>query len=160
MMQGKGICYWHAPIRVLYKNISNRSMNKKLKKLVLAYQASVRTAVELMQQSGIPLPITSGDWIANEIPAQGELVGGVTYYKHGAGCLVDLPSGAVDFDFGTLGEIDGFDAWRLAKFAGSEFAKYEFETKEEIETSFQSAVKSGSLVSCGYIPARVRRGQP
>jgi hypothetical protein len=126
-------------------------MNKKLKKLVLAYQASVRTAVELMQQSGIRLPVNSSDWIATEIPAHGELVGGVTYYKHGAGCLVDLPSGAVDFDFGSLGEIDGFDEWRLAKFAGSEFAKYGFETKDEIETSFQSAVKSGSLVSSGYI---------
>lgn len=135
-------------------------MNKKLKKLVLAYQASVRTAVELMQQSGIPLPVTSSEWIATEIPAHGELVGGVTYYKHGAGCLVDLPSGAVDFDFGSLGEIDGFDAWRLAKFAGSEFAKYGFDTKEEIETSFQSAVKSGSLVSSGYIlyyPTELKR---
>lgn len=125
-------------------------MNKKLKKLVLAYQASVRTAVELIQQSGILLPVTSRDWITTEIPAHGELVGGVTYYKHGNGCLVDLPSGTVDFDFGRLGEIDGFDAWRLAEFAGSEFAKYGFETKEEIETSFQSAVKSGSLVSSGY----------
>lgn len=126
-------------------------MNKKLKKLVLAYQASVRTAVKLMQQSGIPLPVTSSEWIATEIPVHGELVGGVTYYKHGSGYLVDLPSGAVDFDFGSLGEIDGFDAWRLARFAGSEFAKYGFETKEEIETSFQGAVKSGSLVSSGYI---------
>lgn len=131
-------------------------MNKKLKKIVLAYQASVRAAVELMQESGIPLPITSSDWIATEIPAHGELVGGVTYYKHGAGCLVDLPSGAVDFDFGRLGEIDGFDAWRLATFAGSEFAKYGFETKEEIDTSFQSAVKSGSLVSSGHILYYVR----
>jgi len=140
-----------APIGAIYKQISNRSMNKKLKKLVLAYQASVRTAVKLMQQSGIPLPVTSSEWIATEIPVHGELVGGVTYYKHGSGYLVDLPSGAVDFDFGSLGEIDGFDAWRLARFAGSEFAKYGFETKEEIETSFQGAVKSGSLVSSGYI---------
>lgn len=126
-------------------------MDKKLKKLISDYQASVRTAVELLQRSGIPLPVTSHGWFETSIPTRGELKGGVSYYKHGYGCLVDLPSGSVDFDFGSMGEIDGFDTWRLVKFAGSECAKYGFETKDAIEKSFDAAVKSGSLVSSGYI---------
>lgn len=126
-------------------------MDKKLKKLISDYQASVRTAVELIQRSGIKLPVTSHDWVETSIPAHGKLDGGINYYKHGYGCLVELPSGSVDFDFGRMGEIDGFDAWRLVKFADSEWAKYEFESKDAIEISFDAAVKSGSLVFSGYI---------
>lgn len=124
-------------------------MDKKLKKLISGYQASVRTAVELIASSGLPLPVTSRSWAEADIPAHGELVGGVSYCKHGNGCLVDLPSGSVDFDFGELGEIDGFDSWRLTKFAGSELAKYGFETKSAFETSFEGAVTSGEFFSPG-----------
>ena len=126
-------------------------MDKKLKKLISDYQASVRTAVELILQSGIPLPVSSREWVEADIPAHGELEGGVSYYKHGNGCLVDLPSGSVDFDFGKIGEIDGFDSWRLVKFARSELAKYGFETEDTIEKSFEAAVKAGSLTSSGYV---------
>jgi hypothetical protein len=126
-------------------------MDKKLKKLISDYQVSVRTAVELIERSGIPLPVTSRGWVDTDIPAHGELEGGVSYHKHGNGCLVDLPLGSVDFDFGKVGEIDGFDCWRLVKFSGSELAKYGFETKDAVEKSFEAAVKSGSLASSGYI---------
>jgi hypothetical protein len=126
-------------------------MDKKLKKLISDYQASVRTAVELIERSGIPLPVTSRGWVDTDIPAHDELEGGVSYYKHGNGCLVDLPSGSVDFDFGKIGEIDGFDSCRLVKFSRSELAKYGFESEDAVEKSFEAAVKSGSLVSSGYI---------
>lgn len=33
---------------------------------------------------------------------------------HALGCLITLKSGEIDFDFGDLGEIDGFDAYRLS----------------------------------------------
>jgi hypothetical protein len=80
-------------------------MDTQLKHLIFAYQASVRTAVEIMQRSGIPLPTTCGDWVETDIPNSGELEGGIRYVKHGIGCKVDLPTGPVDFDFGRLGEI-------------------------------------------------------
>jgi hypothetical protein len=126
-------------------------MDKKLKKLISDYQTSVRTAIELIYRSGISLPDTAHDWVDTDICAQGELEGGVSYYKHGHGCLVDLPAGSVDFDFGCLGEIDGFDPWRLVKFAGSELARYGFENKDAVDRSFDAAVKSKELVSSGHI---------
>jgi len=125
-------------------------MDKKLKKLILDYQASVRTAVEIVQRSGIPLPLTSWDWIETNIPDYGELAGEIGYYKHGCGCKVYLPTGPVDFDFGRMGEIDEFDDWRLVNFASSKLSEYGFETKGEIEKIFEAAVKSGALASSGY----------
>jgi hypothetical protein len=126
-------------------------MDKKLKHLVFDYQASVRTAVEVMQRSGIPLPLTCENWVETDIPKHGELEDGIRYFKHGHGCKVYLTTGPVDFDFGRLGEIDGFDVWRLVNFAGSKLADYGFETNAAVEESFRAAVKSGSLVSSGYI---------
>lgn len=129
---------------------SEGDMDKKLKKLISGYQASVRTAVEIMQRSGIPLPITCHDWTETDIPAQGELEGGISYFKHGFGCEVSLPAGPVDFDFGRIGEIDGFDLWRLVKFASPNLIAYGFESNDAVEKSFEAAVKSGSLVSSPY----------
>ena len=125
-------------------------MNNRLAKLIFDYQTSVRTALNLMQQSGIPLPLTSVDWIKTDIPPHGELEGGISYFKHGYGCAVSLPTGKIDFDFGDKGEIDGFDLWRLLNFAGFRLAEYGFDTKDALEGSFKAAAESGSLVYSGY----------
>jgi len=122
-------------------------MDKRLKKLIADYQARVRQAVELMARSGIPIPVTSNDWVENSIPYCGKLNGDVEYFKHGIGCEVKLAAGPVEFDFGRLGEIDGFDAWRLGKFAGSSLTSYGFESEVAIEKSFEAAVKSGEVKS-------------
>ncbi|MEX0161698.1 hypothetical protein MRBLPD1_000152 [Pseudomonas brassicacearum] len=126
-------------------------MNNQLINLISDYQSSVRTAVELMQQSGIPLPLSCTDWLETDIPQQGELEGGIRYFKHGYGCAVSLPTGKVDFDFGEQGEIGGFDIWRLAGFAGTRLTEYGFDTEDALKGSFQAAVKAGSLVYSGYI---------
>jgi hypothetical protein len=111
----------------------------------------VRTAVEIMQRSGVPLPVTCHDWTETDIPARGELDGGIGYFKHGFGCEANLPTGPVDFDFGRIGEIDGFDLWRLVKFAGPNLVDYGFESSDAVEKSFDAEVKSGSLVSSPYL---------
>ncbi|UOD32160.1 hypothetical protein INH39_11090 [Massilia violaceinigra] len=134
-------------------------MNKNLKNLISNYQASVRAAVDIMQRSGIPLPTTSSDWINTDIPGRGELEGGIAYFKHGFGCHVNLPAGPVDFDFGERGETDGFDLWRLVKFAGPALATYGFATQDEVKECFEAAVNSGSLVSSGYILYHVAGAQ-
>ena len=111
------------------------------------YQGNVRKAVELMQKSGIPMPVSCRAWVDTDLSTLAELKNGISYYKHGYGCEVDLPTGSVDFDFGRMGEIDGFNLWWLSKFAGAEFAKYGFQTKEELSAAFFTAVKSGALIS-------------
>jgi len=126
-------------------------MNEQLAKLVSDYQASVRTAVELLEASGIPRPTSNDHWVGYGIPHNGTLVGGVTYFKHGYGCRVDLPDGAVDFDFGEQGQIDGFDAWRLAGYARGRLREYGFPNEASLNEAFAAAAASGSLVHSGYI---------
>lgn len=125
-------------------------MNRQLAHLISDYQKGVNTALHLLQQSGIQLPLTCVDWADSDIPGHGELEGGIRYYKHGYGCAVSLPTGEVDFDFGEKGEIDGFDLWRLSRFAETRLAEYGFETMAALEKSFVDAANLGSLVCEGY----------
>ncbi|MBB3802564.1 hypothetical protein FHR47_002831 [Xanthomonas arboricola] len=126
-------------------------MNSNLACLISDYQSAVRKAVELMRNSGIDLPATNRDWAANGIPQRGTLTGDVPYFKHGYGCSVKLPSGAVDFDFGVHGETHGFDLWRLASFAGQRLPEYGFRTEAALNDCFKAELAAGSLVYSGYI---------
>ncbi|WP_377707742.1 DUF6896 domain-containing protein [Pseudomonas protegens] len=126
-------------------------MNPHLAHLVSDYQASIRTAVELMQQSAIPLPASNADWVGTDIPDQGELAGGIRYFKHGYGCAVHLPTATVSFDFGEQGEIDGVTLSRLAGFAENRLVEYGFTDEDELKHCFDNEVAAGSLVYSGYI---------
>lgn len=126
-------------------------MNRDLARLIADYQASVRDAIGLLKKSGIPLPATNTEWTGIDIPNRGELDGGISYFKHGYGCAVRLPGGAVDFDFGAHGEIDGFDAWRLASFAGEKLHEYGFANEAMLDACFKDEVAAGSLIYSGYI---------
>ena len=126
-------------------------MNNRLAILISDYQANVTSAVDLMQRSGIPRPLTNTDWVVTDIPQRGELEGGVRYFKHGYGCAVHLPTGTVDFDFGAQGEISGFDAWRLAGFAGDRLSAYGFADEDALTECFNAEVAAGALVYSGYI---------
>ena len=85
------------------------------------------------------------------IPSRGDLGGGVCYHKHGYGFAVHARSWHVDFDFGDAGQIDGFDAWRLASFAGGKLAKYGFASVDELRCAFAAAVDACELRYSGYI---------
>jgi hypothetical protein len=126
-------------------------VNKQLASLIFDYQGSVRTAAVLMQRSGIRMPFSSAHWVETDIPACGELEGGIHYFKHGFGCAVSLSTGEVDFDFGEQGEIGGFDVWRLIRFAGVRLAEYGFDTEDALKECFNAAVTAGSLVYSGRI---------
>ena len=91
------------------------------------------------------------DWIALDIPQIGELNGGVGYFKHGAGCAVQLPDGPVDFDFGSAGEIDGFNAGRLSIFARNQPHDYGFASEKEVTKVFDAEVKSGRIRYSGNV---------
>ena len=126
-------------------------MDNKLAVLISDYQASVGAAVDLMQRSGIPRPLTNTNWVETDIPQRGELEGRVSYFKHGYGCEVSLPTGTVYFNFGARGEISGFDAWRLASFAGDKLSEYGFIDEDALTECFEAEVAAGSLVYSGYI---------
>lgn len=126
-------------------------MEARLAKLIAAYQAAILAAVSLMVSSGIPRPKSNMEWACMDIPQKGTLSSGITYYKHGYGCAVHLPSGIVDFDFGAQGQIDGFDVWRLSVFAGDELSSYGFDSEQQLKDIFKEAVHEGALIHSDYI---------
>lgn len=126
-------------------------MNSNLRCLILAYQSAVCEVLALMQGSGIKQPITNIEWACMDIPQLSKLIGGIPYFKHGFGCKLKLPRGAVDFDFGEQGQINGFDLWRLLDFAGSRLFEYGFSSEAALKQRFEDEVKAGRLVYSGYI---------
>lgn len=126
-------------------------MDQRLLTLINDYFGAVSSVVQLLEQSGIARPSSNTDWACSAIPQMGVLVGEVKYFKHGYGCTVHLKGGAVDFDFGAKGEINGFDAWRLASFSEGRLARYGFMSKKELDACFDAEVAAGALVYSGYI---------
>ncbi|MBI4752701.1 MAG: hypothetical protein HY774_29785 [Acidobacteria bacterium] len=124
--------------------------------LIRDYQNAVRTAVTLLEASGIARPTSSTAWVGVDIPEIGELSGGVPYFKHGFGCAVYLPSGKVDFDFGDEGQIDGFTCNRLLGFVNGQVARYGLASVQAFEATFQAAVQTGDIVPSGYILCYLR----
>ncbi|WP_413144048.1 DUF6896 domain-containing protein [Burkholderia cepacia] len=120
-------------------------MSDKFRRLIIEYKNAILESLVVMQRSGIRMPASSYDWVYMEIPMVGELEGGGCYRKHGVGCDVNLPEKSVDFDFGENGEIDGFDAWRLAEFAGMNLRKYGFNTAEELDRYVDFLTSEGVL---------------
>ncbi|KQT36002.1 hypothetical protein [Methylophilus sp. Leaf414] len=126
-------------------------MNLSLAKLIHDYQLAVHEAVKLIVDSGIQKPSTPAEWVENDIPQVGKLKHGIKYFKHGFGCVVHLPSGKVDFDFGAEGQIDGFDLWRLTGFATDRLKEYGFLTEADLKEAFSHEIKAGNIVQSDYI---------
>lgn len=124
-------------------------MNNELSCLINDYQKSIKSAVVIMQRSGIQMPFSRVSWVKMDIPLCGELDGGITYSKHGAGCEVNLAEGRVDFDFGEQGEIGGLDVWKLLQFSKGRLLDYGFENEAEVERCFEDAIEKGSLIYSG-----------
>lgn len=125
-------------------------MDQRLASIIAEYIAAVSSAVNLLEQGGIARPASDLAWACNGIPQRGVLPGGVKYSKHGYGCRVDLETGPVDFDFGRKGQINGFDAWRLADFVQDRMERYGFSSEEELLRCFDAEVASGSFLYSGY----------
>lgn len=125
-------------------------MELRLERLIDEYLGSVSKAVALLEEAGIPRPASDHAWAVNGVPHAGALRDGASYRKHGYGCEVRLASGSVDFDFGRAGQINGFDVWRLADFAGDRLAAFGFSSQDELEAIFRKEIGSGAIVYSGY----------
>jgi hypothetical protein len=123
-------------------------MNPHLSALIAEYVAAVDRALSLLEKSGVSLPSSQVDWVANGPDTC--YLDGALFRKHGVGCRVEFPTGAVDFDFGVNGEMPTLDVWRLIEFAGDRLLHFGFASEEEVVAAFRSAVATGDLVSTGY----------
>ncbi|MCL6358776.1 hypothetical protein EXT49_01765 [Pectobacterium polaris] len=121
-------------------------MNENLYRLIFYFQDAVQVSLKLMHRSGIKMPSSRYGWIESDIPSSGELDGGVKYYKHGAGCRVELNSGSVDFDFGGQGEVGGFNSWWLTYFAGKNLTDYGFRNYDDVADHLNKALDDGELI--------------
>ena len=137
------------------------TMNERLHALIDAYKATVARAVVALEASGIPRPATTTEWVCYDVPGRGDLVGGGQYFIHGVGCAVRLPDTSVDFDFGDKGQIDGFDWYRLSRFAGNQLStRYGIRDEIELRTLIDDAHGSGDLVHSGCILSYTRDSLP
>lgn len=123
-------------------------MDLRLTRLISDYQKAVGRAVELMSDAGIRLPSSNRGWVESGVAPHGELKEGIPYQKHGYGCLVKLPGGEVDFDFGEKGETDEFDEWRLSEFSRCSSQSYGLD-EGELSCLFNEAIKKKILVEVG-----------
>ena len=81
------------------------------------------------------------------IPLEGTTKDGLFKFSfHGIGCCAECADFTVDFDFGDDGSIEGFDAFRLARFAST---LKEFETTPPTESEIRDALRS--LVAQGFV---------
>lgn len=96
-------------------------MDVRLRALIDEYLAAIQEALDLFRRHKGLGPEAVMCWRQQDELARqiGHIdpAGQIPYFFHGIGCTVHLPAGAVDWDFGHGGRSDGFDAWRLARFA-------------------------------------------
>jgi hypothetical protein len=123
-------------------------MLERLVILIHEYQARVLEAAALFQKyKGID-PLSLMYWRQSGLAIEGFIdpERSIEYGFHGIGCWVNLPSGEVDWDFGQEGRLDGFDAWRLWRFAEDGTDKFpEFKRKETLDEAFSHAVAHGII---------------
>lgn len=126
-------------------------MTSGLKKLIRDYQLQVADAVSQLEASGISRPTNLVDWVTRDIPQTGTLADGSLYFKHGYGCAVRSASGAIEFDFGENGEIDGFEPYRLSNYAGKRLVNYGFRSEQDVKAAVERAEEAGHVRFSGGI---------
>ena len=116
---------------------------ERLEAFIKEYQSRVQEAVSLFAMHKNINPI---NWRQEGLPQVGFVDPSrrIKYFFHGIGCLINLPSGAVDWDFGYGERHDGFDVWRLGQFAKEGTANFpEFADEQTLDTVFAEAVSKG-----------------
>ncbi len=127
-------------------------MKPELRELITAYCAKASEVIpRLAQALGFKLPITNTEWVLFDPPGRDETSDGLKYFKHGFGVAIKFEGGAIDIDFGDHGEYNGFDAYRLFKFAKNSHFPSRYESEREVEADIKEALALGQLRYSGYI---------
>lgn len=119
-------------------------MDRRLLALIDDFHAAVRVVIEALEAAGVPRPPTAVDWATYRLPTR-VLPGDITLRKHGFGCEANGPGLHVDFDFGSDGQIDAFDAYRLWYFAEARDSDYGFADEDELARTVEAALAAGQL---------------
>ena len=127
-------------------------MNASLRKLISAYQKKARKLAPLLAaELNIDLPITNNEWITLQIEQCGKTSNGLKYFKHGFGVAIKYKGWEIDIDFGSEGEIDGFNACKLFHFASANEFQIPYKNEGEIESDLKRAVADDEVKQSGNI---------
>lgn len=127
-------------------------MKTELLNIINDYQAAIENLFpRVANHLKVELPITNTEWTCIKAEQRGETPDGIKYFIHGYGIAMNDGKVKVDFDLGNKGQINGFDAWRLADFVDKNSIKTKFGDDKDIEKAIKEAEASGELEYSGYI---------
>jgi hypothetical protein len=127
-------------------------MKKELRSLIYLYLAKTAELIpQIAYALGVTLPITNMEWANLNVPQRGTTGTGLRFFKHGYGVDIKYNGGEIDIDFGANGEYDGFDAWRLFRFAEVTGTQTPYTDHREIAAELEEAEKNKEVRFSGYI---------
>ena len=127
-------------------------MENELRDLIKAYQDKAADLIPRLSEAlNFKLPITNTDWTGLDIAQRGKTSDGLQYFKHGYGVAIRFDGGEIDIDFGDMGQYDGFDAWRLFRFAVQCNLKTSYRDHREIEAYIKEAESKAQIRYSGYL---------
>lgn len=86
-------------------------------------------------------------WREGVLEKIGLLKDGTEYEFHGVGCCLTFSDHEVDFDFSVDGRFDGFDSWKLWRYAKQFPDRFpSYQNKSEVERDFSELVAAGMVV--------------
>jgi hypothetical protein len=122
-----------------------------MRSLIDRYLAATKLVVGCLQDTyGIDNPLAA--YWSGAIPQTGTLSSseGGQYRFHGVGCYFTLGDIHIDVDFDPEGRADGFDAWRLLRFASETLSSDELDL-DEVKAELSRACAGGELVRRGEL---------
>lgn len=126
-------------------------MTNELRELIDAYHSKAFELIpQLFKALELTLPISKTDWVRLDVPQRGKVGDSLQYFKHGYGVAIKFDGGEIDIDFGDKGEYNGFDGWRLFRFAEESNFRTPYKDHREVEADIIDAVQNGQLRDSGY----------
>lgn len=120
--------------------------------MIEAYRSKASELIPRLSESlGFTLPITNLEWVSFNIPQRGQTAEGLHYFKHGYGVAIRYDGGEIDIDFGDNGEYDGFDGYRLFRFAVESNMRIPYRNAQELVADIKEAESKGEIWYSGYI---------
>jgi len=129
-------------------------MNPTLNSLIERFRNAQDVGVKTLTKSlNVPRPSSGLDWVlycAEHGLHDLDKLGDVGIYAHGYGIELKIAELTIDFDWGDNGEPDGFDGWRLWKFAGDDSNDVSF-THSDVNAWLDEAYSRGQLTKTGAL---------
>lgn len=123
-------------------------MRPELLQLINDYQQYVAKACRLFRDHLHVEGNILEAWKTRQVPPRGLLddSGRIRYSFHGIGCMVQFGKIVVDFDFGPEERQDGFDAWRLTRFAKTVPAYASFVDCDQLHEELTRLEEAGTII--------------